>query len=380
MSTSGATAAPAGAAHTVAPPPHPLGPCVPSLPPYQRAAADLREQILSGRLKPGERLPAVRRLQQRYGIAGMTARAALHVLRAEGLVDVVQGRGSFVADPLPREVVSEQTAEGRRIMALEETLRDVLSHIRPQGHPSWEVDTSLVTDAQVTKWWAALGGTPGGTLRTSVRTERRRRSPIRGTRAHASRGQQALSSRRYRAGSLATAAGYGTDWCTRSRAGLEGATVTPPVPESLSPLQWRWMLLTTRHRAVRFVYWPPRHPAGFRNLRMFDRDGYDLGRLVWVVCDACRTGSINKISIDPDHHRQGLGRRMIRRALDDGPGYTWQTTHRSPTARQFFPALEEETGIALPEYGGVCSHLSAPAGYRPSPAGRRPRPVLERGV
>ncbi|MFD3843050.1 hypothetical protein ACFWWC_43560 [Streptomyces sp. NPDC058642] len=37
--------------------------------------------------------------------------------------------------------------------------------------------------------------------------------------------------------------------------------VTPPVPEYLSPLRWRWILLTARHRAVQFVYWPPRHPA-----------------------------------------------------------------------------------------------------------------------
>lgn len=156
--------------------------------------------------------------------------------------------------------------------------------------------------------------------------------------------------------------------------------MAPPIPESLPPLRWRWILLTTRHCAVRFVYWPPQHPTGYRNLRMFDRDGYDIGRLVWVVCDACRVGSINKISIDPDHHRQGLGRRMLLRALADGPGYTWQTTHQSPQARQFFPALEEETGIALPAYGGVCTHLSAPAGYRAPPPGRRPRPVLERGV
>lgn len=156
--------------------------------------------------------------------------------------------------------------------------------------------------------------------------------------------------------------------------------MTPPVPERLSPLRWRWILLSTRHRPVRFVYWPPRCPTGHRDLRVFDRDGYDIGRLVWVVCDTCRVGSINKISIDPDHHRQGLGRRMIRRALNDGPGYTWQTTGQSPQAQQFFPALEKETGVAFPQYAGVCAHLASPAGYRPSPPGGRPRPVLERSV
>lgn len=141
-------------------PPNPQGHRGPSLPPFQRAAADLRRQILAGQLKPGERLPPVHDLQQRYKIAGMTARAALHVLRAEGLVDIVQGRGSFVTDPLTREEPSEQTADGRRIEALEDTLHDVLSHIRPHGPLSWELNTCLVSTQQVTKWRATLGATP----------------------------------------------------------------------------------------------------------------------------------------------------------------------------------------------------------------------------
>jgi GNAT superfamily N-acetyltransferase len=156
--------------------------------------------------------------------------------------------------------------------------------------------------------------------------------------------------------------------------------VTPPVPDGLSPLRWRWILLTTRHQEVRFLYWPPLQPTGHRNLRMFSRDGYNIGRLVWVVCDACSIGSINKISIDPDRHRQGLGRRLIRRALADGPDYTWQTTGQSPQAKQFFPAMEEKLGVAFPEYGGVCEHLASPPGYQPRPPGRRPRPVLKRCI
>jgi hypothetical protein len=44
---------------------------------------------------------------------------------------------------------------------------------------------------------------------------------------------------------------------------------------------------------------------------------------VWKVCVSCRVGSINQISITVDYQRQGLGRRLIRRALVDGPGYRW---------------------------------------------------------
>jgi DNA-binding transcriptional MocR family regulator len=67
-------------------------------PPYQHAADELRRDILQGRIKPGEQMPAIRELQERFGVANMTMRSALNVLRDEGLIYTIHGRGSFVAD------------------------------------------------------------------------------------------------------------------------------------------------------------------------------------------------------------------------------------------------------------------------------------------
>jgi GntR family transcriptional regulator len=67
-------------------------------PPYQHAADELRRDILQGRIKPGEQMPSIRELQERFGVANMTMRAALNVLREEGLIYTIHGRGSFVAD------------------------------------------------------------------------------------------------------------------------------------------------------------------------------------------------------------------------------------------------------------------------------------------
>jgi DNA-binding transcriptional regulator YhcF (GntR family) len=67
-------------------------------PPYQQAADVIREEIKSGKLAPGDQLPSHRELQERFGVANMTARSALRVLREEGLIYTVQGRGSYVAD------------------------------------------------------------------------------------------------------------------------------------------------------------------------------------------------------------------------------------------------------------------------------------------
>lgn len=51
------------------------------------------------------------------------------------------------------------------------------------------------------------------------------------------------------------------------------------------PVRERWADL---HREVQVRYSPPLRPTGYENLRVFDRDGYDIGRLVWVVCDTQR--------------------------------------------------------------------------------------------
>ncbi|MFF6898977.1 GntR family transcriptional regulator [Streptomyces hydrogenans] len=70
-------------------------------PPYQLLADEIRQQIRSGRIKPGERVPSSRDLEAKYEIANMTARSALRVLRDEGLIYSKPGVGNFVVDTLP---------------------------------------------------------------------------------------------------------------------------------------------------------------------------------------------------------------------------------------------------------------------------------------
>jgi DNA-binding GntR family transcriptional regulator len=64
--------------------------------PYLEIAAEIREQIRSGRLMPGDKLRTVRSLAADYSVAQGTVGAAMEVLRTEGLVDTVQGKGSVV--------------------------------------------------------------------------------------------------------------------------------------------------------------------------------------------------------------------------------------------------------------------------------------------
>jgi len=67
-----------------------------AVPVYQQLAAILRAQIEAGELRSGRPIPSERTLTQRYGIAVGTVKKAVEVLRAEGLVHTVIGRGIFV--------------------------------------------------------------------------------------------------------------------------------------------------------------------------------------------------------------------------------------------------------------------------------------------
>ncbi|MFE4719186.1 GntR family transcriptional regulator [Streptomyces sp. NPDC056728] len=63
---------------------------------YQQVAAAIREAILSGEFEPGAPLPSEAQLIERYQVSRPTVRNAVAALRAEGLIDVRHGKGSFV--------------------------------------------------------------------------------------------------------------------------------------------------------------------------------------------------------------------------------------------------------------------------------------------
>ncbi|MCB5908313.1 GntR family transcriptional regulator [Streptomyces pinistramenti] len=68
----------------------------------QAIAADIRNQISTGQIKAGERLPSEARLASRYTVSTATLRSALAVLQGEGLVEKIHGKGNYVRYPLRR--------------------------------------------------------------------------------------------------------------------------------------------------------------------------------------------------------------------------------------------------------------------------------------
>lgn len=68
----------------------------------------LAEQITSGELKPGERLPDERSLAEMFGVTRSRIREALRALSLIGLIDIRPGGGSFVSEQsaqIPKETI-----------------------------------------------------------------------------------------------------------------------------------------------------------------------------------------------------------------------------------------------------------------------------------
>lgn len=66
-------------------------------PMYRTIAQELQEQIRSGAVRPGERLPTELELRDKYSASRNTVRDALKWLAARGLVDTKPGQGTFAA-------------------------------------------------------------------------------------------------------------------------------------------------------------------------------------------------------------------------------------------------------------------------------------------
>ncbi|HEY8476068.1 MAG TPA: FadR/GntR family transcriptional regulator [Chloroflexota bacterium] len=72
----------------------------------EEVARQIRQQILAGRLRPGDRLPPQRRLTELFGVSRSAVLDGLRSLEREGLLVVRPGAagGAFVADATPRAV------------------------------------------------------------------------------------------------------------------------------------------------------------------------------------------------------------------------------------------------------------------------------------
>jgi DNA-binding FadR family transcriptional regulator len=78
---------------------------------YLQVADIVRNDIVKGRLKPGEGLPSEASLGQTLGVGREAIRQALGVLRGEGLIVTERGFGSRVRVPAERHALKLKRGE-----------------------------------------------------------------------------------------------------------------------------------------------------------------------------------------------------------------------------------------------------------------------------
>ncbi len=71
----------------------------------------LRNEIVSGKFKLGEKLPSSKYIEEKAGVSRTVVREAIAQLRAEGLVESRQGVGVFVSKTVPHKAFVIQASE-----------------------------------------------------------------------------------------------------------------------------------------------------------------------------------------------------------------------------------------------------------------------------
>ncbi|GAA4767981.1 GntR family transcriptional regulator [Microbacterium gilvum] len=97
-------------------------------PVFAQLAASIRADVVAGRTRQGDRLPAAKQVASALGVNLHTVLHAYQQLRDEGLVDMRPGRGAVITDAAER--MSELHDDIRALAARAETLgvpRDVLA-------------------------------------------------------------------------------------------------------------------------------------------------------------------------------------------------------------------------------------------------------------
>lgn len=69
------------------------------VPDYWRIADDVIADVKARRLKPGDRLPSIAELRDRYGVSHGTVQMSYARLEALRVIRRQQGKGVFVTDP-----------------------------------------------------------------------------------------------------------------------------------------------------------------------------------------------------------------------------------------------------------------------------------------
>ena len=104
---------------------------------YEQIVKQLKGEIISGSLQPGDGLPSIRNLAKELQISVITTKRAYDELEKEGFIDTVGGKGTFVADQ-NRELLREM-----RMRIVEDKLTEAIDEAKNLGLSTDELTQML---------------------------------------------------------------------------------------------------------------------------------------------------------------------------------------------------------------------------------------------
>lgn len=101
---------------------------------YEQVKEGLRQMVISGAIRPGDKLPSVRSMASQLAINPNTIQKAYEALENEGYVYSIPGKGSFAAD--------RSEVESKRRVELLDQLSKTVAELRYLGVTEEEISAA----------------------------------------------------------------------------------------------------------------------------------------------------------------------------------------------------------------------------------------------
>jgi GntR family transcriptional regulator len=111
---------------------------------YTQIVEQVKQQVISGELKPGDQLPTVRALALELRVNFNTVARAYRLLDEAGIISTQQGRGTYILEVPPPELTDKL-----RKQALEALTRDYLSEALRLGCSQNEISKALKEQLEI---------------------------------------------------------------------------------------------------------------------------------------------------------------------------------------------------------------------------------------
>jgi|TARA_R110002110_G_scaffold414464_1_gene644591 GntR family transcriptional regulator len=108
-----------------------------SEPIYQQIVQQIKAQIISGDLKEGDGLPSIRKLAKELHISVITTKRTYEELEKEGFIDVVGGKGTFVA------IQNKELLREKKMKSIEDMMAETVTEAQKLGITFQELQEML---------------------------------------------------------------------------------------------------------------------------------------------------------------------------------------------------------------------------------------------